>query len=110
MGGSAKNARKNNENVSSSKAFAGLMTRLYAVRKMVRPLALTSPSLLWCLLFGLALAMVAPKARAWGDDGHRVVGELAWRRLSPVAQTAVSEALTEHGYESLAEAATWPDT
>ena len=84
--------------------------RLYASRKMVRRLALTIPARLWCLLLGLALALVAPKARAWGDDGHRVVGELAWRRLSPAAQAAVSEALTDQGYESLAEAATWPDT
>jgi S1/P1 Nuclease len=73
---------------------------------MLRP---TTPSLL-CLLFGAALCLVAPKARAWGDDGHRVVGELAWRNLSPAAQAAVSEALTDPGYESLAEAATWPDT
>ncbi len=60
------------------------------------------------MLFGAALELVAPKARAWGDDGHRVVGELAWRRLSPAAQAAVGEALTDPGYESLAEAATWP--
>jgi hypothetical protein len=53
---------------------------------------------------------VAPEAHAWGDDGHRVVGEIAWRYLSPKAQAAVSESLTEPGYESLAEAATWPDT
>jgi hypothetical protein len=39
-----------------------------------------------------------------------VVGEIAWRYLSPNAQSAVSESLTEPGYESLAEAATWPDT
>ncbi|MES1184912.1 MAG: S1/P1 nuclease [Myxococcales bacterium] len=68
-----------------------------------------TPPLL-CVLFGSAVALVAPKARAWGDDGHRVVGELAARYLSPAAQAAVSEALTEPGYESLAEAATWPDT
>jgi hypothetical protein len=61
-------------------------------------------------LFGAALALVAPKALAWGDDGHRVVGELAFRQLTPRAQAAVNEALTEPGYESLAEAATWPDT
>lgn len=69
----------------------------------------TPPSLL-CLLFGTALCLVAPNARAWGDDGHRVVGELGWRYLSPAARAAVSEALSEPGYESLAEAATWPDT
>ena len=62
------------------------------------------------MLFGAALCLVAPNARAWGDDGHRVVGELGWRYLSPAARAAVSEALTEPGYESLAEAATWPDT
>ena len=63
-----------------------------------------------CLLLGAALALVAPNARAWGDDGHRVVGELGWRYLTPTARARVSEALTEPGYESLAQAATWPDT
>ena len=62
------------------------------------------------LLLGAALWLVAPKAHAWGDDGHRAVGELAWRRLSPGAQAAVREALTEPGYTSLADAATWPDS
>lgn len=74
------------------------------------PAAPTTPTRWACLLLGAALALLAPSARAWGDDGHRVVGELAWRRLSPTAQAAVAEALTERGYESLAEAATWPDT
>ncbi len=61
-------------------------------------------------LFGLALWLVAPKAQAWGDDGHRVVGEIAWHYLSPRAQRAVSQSLTEPGYASLADAATWPDS
>lgn len=56
------------------------------------------------------LLLLARNARAWGDDGHRIVGELAWRRLSPAAQSAVKEALTDPGYATLAEAATWPDT
>ena len=77
---------------------------------MVRTQALTTPMHWLCPLFGAALWLVAPKARAWGDDGHRVVGELAWRYLSPTAQAAVAEALSEPGYETLAEAATWPDT
>jgi nuclease S1 len=63
---------------------------------------------------GLSLAAVltlsAPLARAWGDEGHRVVGELGFRYLGPEARAAVTAALTEPGYESLAEAATWPDT
>jgi hypothetical protein len=49
-------------------------------------------------------------ARAWGDQGHRAVGELAFRLLSEPAQRALREALTDQGYDSLAEAATWPDT
>lgn len=61
-------------------------------------------------LFGLALWLVAPKAQAWGEDGHRVVGEIAWHYLSPSARRLVSESLTEPGYASLADAATWPDT
>src|SRR5438445_6847342 len=77
---------------------------------MPRTWLMTTPTRLCCLLFGAALALVSSKARAWGDDGHRVVGELAFRSLSPQAQAAVQEALTEPGYESLAEAATWPDT
>ncbi|HVY27804.1 MAG TPA: S1/P1 nuclease [Polyangiaceae bacterium] len=62
------------------------------------------------LLFGAASWLVAPKAHAWGDEGHRVVGELAYRWLSPRARARVNETLTEAGYQSLAEAATWPDT
>jgi len=69
-----------------------------------------TPPRLAGLLLSAALGLVAARAQAWGDDGHRVVGELAWRYLSPTAQAAVTEALTDPGYESLAEAATWPDT
>jgi hypothetical protein len=84
------------------------MALLYA--RMMARTPVTTLTRLVCLLFGAALSLVAPKAWAWGDDGHRVVGELAWRYLSPAAQAAVSEALTDPGYDSLAQAATWPDT
>ena len=63
-----------------------------------------------CRLLGAALFFLAPSALAWGDDGHRVVGEIAWRYLTPEARAAVAESLTEPGYETLADAATWPDT
>lgn len=76
---------------------------------MVRIPRAVTPTLL-CLLIGTAFSLVAPNARAWGDEGHRVVGELGFRYLTPTAQAAVREALSEPGYESLAEAATWPDT
>jgi hypothetical protein len=80
------------------------------LREMTRTPPATTATRWACLLVAAASALVAPHARAWGDDGHRVVGELAWRHLSPTARAAVAEALTEAGYESLAEAATWPDT
>ena len=56
------------------------------------------------------LLLRAPTAQAWGDDGHRAVGELGFRYLGAEARAKVQEALTEPGYETLAEAATWPDT
>lgn len=62
------------------------------------------------LALGTWLSLVAPAARAWGDDGHRAIGELAFRYLGAEAREAVAEALTEPGYTTLAEAATWPDT
>jgi hypothetical protein len=77
---------------------------------MVSVSRLTTPGVLLPWLFGAWFALVASNAHAWGDDGHRAVGELAWRELSPAAQKAVQESLTEPGYETLAEAATWPDT
>lgn len=58
----------------------------------------------------IALTLGAAPAHAWGNEGHRAVGELAFAQLSPEAQTQVLEALTEPGYETLADAATWPDT
>jgi hypothetical protein len=45
-------------------------------------------------------------ARGWGQDGHRITGEIAERNLNPKALTAIREIL---GDESLAEISTWPD-
>ena len=61
-------------------------------------------------LAGLASALVltlspAP-ALAWGKTGHRVVGAIAQRYLSPRAAAGVKRIL---GVETLAEASTWPD-
>jgi hypothetical protein len=77
--------------------------------KMVPRARLVTPALA-CWLFGAAAFAVAPKALAWGDEGHRVVGEIAWRYLTPSAQAALRESLIDPGYANLAEAATWPDT
>jgi hypothetical protein len=43
---------------------------------------------------------------SWGFNGHKTIGQIAWRHLSPQAKTAVRELL---GDESLAGAATWAD-
>ena len=55
----------------------------------------------------LLLALLLPgAARAWGPNGHRVVGWIAEGHLSEEALAAVRELM---GPESLARAATWPD-
>nr|WP_233356252.1 S1/P1 nuclease [Henriciella aquimarina] len=53
----------------------------------------------------LVLTASAP-AIAWDKTGHRVIGEIAARHLSPEAKAAVEDIL---GPEGLAEASTWPD-
>lgn len=52
-----------------------------------------------------AILVVAP-ALAWGPTGHRAVGHIAQRHVSPQTRAAI-EALM--GPESLARASTWPD-
>ena len=47
-------------------------------------------------------------ARAWGADGHRIIGELAWRRLSSAARLAL-EPLLAAPWQTLAEASVWAD-
>ncbi len=46
------------------------------------------------------------QALAWGAKGHRVTGAIAEQHLSDNAKSKIKEIL---GYESLAEASTWPD-
>ena len=53
----------------------------------------------------LALAC-APKASAWGPTGHRAVGRVAERHLSPAAARAVKDLLAP---EQLAYVTTWSD-
>jgi S1/P1 Nuclease len=77
---------------------------------MARSGSMTSRRFRLALLFGAALGLVASHSRAWGDEGHRVVGELAYRLASPDARAALDRLLTDPGYTTLADAATWPDT
>ncbi|WP_193164176.1 S1/P1 nuclease [Microbulbifer hainanensis] len=57
----------------------------------------------------LVLIVLTPKTFAWGADGHRVTGEIAWQFLAQDAQKQVAELLQSAGEPSLAEAATWAD-
>jgi hypothetical protein len=54
----------------------------------------------------LLLLTFASSANAWGPTGHRVVGEIAQRHLTPAAQAKVSSILNGR---SLADVANWPD-
>jgi len=70
---------------------------------------------MWRLLPAL-LALSAP-AFGWGPQGHRVVGDIASRYLTPTAQAQVSELLTNDrlaggdpsGRRTLGEIANWAD-
>lgn len=58
-------------------------------------------ALLLCLHPALALA--------WGESGHRIVGELAERQLSPAARAAVADLLAGEPDPSLAGVSVWAD-
>jgi hypothetical protein len=55
----------------------------------------------------LLLLLLAPPARAWGPDGHAIVGEIAQRRLTPQAAEAVAALLGPRA--SLASFGSWAD-
>jgi hypothetical protein len=57
------------------------------------------------------LASLAPRAApAWGPDGHRIIGEIAWRELTPASRRALRDLLPAGRYATLAEASVWADT
>lgn len=58
------------------------------------------------LRLAFALTLLAAPAFGWGHTGHRIVGLVAERHLSPATARAVAELL---GPDSLAEVATWAD-
>ena len=58
----------------------------------------------------LACCFAPTPAQAWHEDGHRIVGEIAARRLSPSARARVEALLAaDPAYASMAEAAIWAD-
>src|SRR5690242_17169238 len=40
-------------------------------------------------LLALAITAAAGSVQAWGDIGHRIVADLAWRQLDPAAKAEV---------------------
>ena len=54
----------------------------------------------------LAFLAVPSITWAWGQQGHRIVGEIAYNHLSPKAKAAIQKIL---GVESMALASTWAD-
>ncbi|MBC3765154.1 S1/P1 nuclease [Neptunicella marina] len=54
----------------------------------------------------LTTLVISQQAFAWGQTGHRVVGEIAQRHLSADTKTAIAKILP---HESLAEASTYAD-
>jgi hypothetical protein len=58
------------------------------------------------LVFGL---LVPVSALAWGEKGHRIVGELAQHQLSPAAQAEVARLLADEPEPTLAGVSKWAD-
>lgn len=58
----------------------------------------------WALAFTL---ITCEQVLAWGDNGHSIVAELAHRRLSPAAHTAVADLIGPG--TSLASLSSWAD-
>ena len=62
------------------------------------------------LIFLLAALLAAPfPARAWGEPGHRIIGELAQRQLRPAARAEVARLLLGDTEPTLAGVANWAD-
>ena len=57
-------------------------------------------------IIALAAVLIPSACFAWGRDGHRIVGTIAAKYLTPQAAAAVKDLL---GDESLADVSTWAD-
>ena len=58
----------------------------------------------------VALLLCTAPALAWAPIGHRIVGELAQRQLSPQAAAAVTDLLRDEPEPTLAGVSIWADT
>lgn len=60
-------------------------------------------------LTALAGLLLSSSAFAWGRDGHRIVGEIAWHYLAPDAELEVKRLLKAGRFDCLGEAGNWAD-
>lgn len=60
-------------------------------------------------MLALSSVLACSPALSWGPDGHRIVGELAERRLSEAALAHIAELLHEEADPSLAGVSIWAD-
>lgn len=61
------------------------------------------------LIIVTAALLVAVPAHAWGELGHRLVGDLAQSRLTPAARTGVAALLLDEPEPTLGGVAMWAD-
>src|SRR4051812_35280368 len=58
----------------------------------------------------LLLLAPAPEALAWGDTGHEIICEIAFRELAPATREKVKALIrTDQDFTRFSEACTWPD-
>ncbi len=61
-------------------------------------------------LLAFALGMLSAPAQAWSALGHRLIGEIAQRHLTPAANAEVARLLAGESDPSLGGVASWADT
>lgn len=71
-----------------------------------------SPRLLALLCLPLSLSLFDTPARAWSNEPHEIVCEIAWQRLSQAGRELVTKIRREGGdtYPTFAQSCTWADT
>jgi hypothetical protein len=58
----------------------------------------------------VVLFAISSDAWAWGDQGHKVVCEIAFRLVQPNTRTEIRKLIsTEERFSSFSESCIWPD-
>jgi hypothetical protein len=62
------------------------------------------------LTVGALAVATSTQALAWGDEGHRIVCEIAFREAAPTTQDAITALIATDGhFTRFSDACTWPD-